>query len=140
MRPIIFQVHVHGNYYAGDHIDIHDNPFASFCQGQSFPTDTGRTDCVEDVTPIDTPEAKPADQLFCRITRHAIDTGHAQQVEDELRSASVSAPKLVKVIRTNEALGYLDTKNLSSIELYKLLDAHYGLTFGVVNFRKYRSR
>lgn len=140
MRPIIFQVHVHGNYYVGDHIDIHDNPFASFCQGQPFPTDTGKTDCVEDVTPIDTSEAKPADQLFCRITRHAIDTGHAQEVEDELRSASVSAPKLVKVIRTNEALGYLDTKNLSSIELYKLLDAHYGLPFGVVNFRKYRSR
>ena len=139
MRPIIFQVHVHGNYYVGDHIDIHDNPFASFCQGQSSPANTRRTDCVEDVTPIDTSEAKPADQLFCRITRHAIDTGHAQEVEDELRSASVSAPKLVKVIRTNEALGYLDTKNLNSAELYRLLDEHFGLGFGLRTFQKNRT-
>ena len=139
MRPIIFQVHVHGNYYVGDHIDIHNNPFASFCQGQSFPADTRNTDCVEDVMPIDTPKPKPADRFFCRITNSAIETGHAQEVENELRSACVSAPTLVKAIKTNEALGYLDTKNLNSAELYRLLDEHFGLRFGLRTFQKYRN-
>ena len=76
--------------------------------------------------------------IFCCITPHAFDTGHAQEVEDELRSACVSAPKLIKAIRRNEALGYLDTQNLSSTELYKLLDEHLGLPFKLENFRKYR--
>ena len=78
--------------------------------------------------------------FFCRITKHAIDSGHAQEVEDELRSASVSAPKLVKAIKTNEALGYLDTQNLSSTELYDLLNEHYHLPFKVRVFQNYRSK
>ena len=92
---------------------------------------------VEDITPVETPSSA---KLFCRITQHAIETGHAQEVEDELRSASVSAPKLVKAIKTNEALGYLDTQNLSSTELYDLLNEHYALSFSVSNFRRYRSK
>ena len=78
--------------------------------------------------------------LFCRITQHAIETGHAQEVEDELRSASVSAPKLVKAIKTNEALGYLDTQNLTSQALYDMLNEHFGLKFGVRNFIIARNR
>jgi len=35
MRPIIFQVHFHGIYYAGDHIDIHDNTSVNFYQGEN---------------------------------------------------------------------------------------------------------
>lgn len=92
----------------------------------------------EDIEPV---QVKTADKgLFCRITKAAYDKGVAQQVEDELQSASVSAPKLVKAINTNEALGYLDTKNLSSKELYNLLDEHFGLSFEVRNFRNYRSK
>lgn len=81
-----------------------------------------------------------ASDFFCRITQHTIDTGHARDVEDELRSACVSAPKLVKAIRRNEALGYLDTQNLSSTELYNLLNEHFGLTFKVRTFQRNRSR
>ena len=84
-------------------------------------------------------EENSTTNLFCRITKEAIENGKGQEVEDELRSASVSAPKLIKAINTNEALGYLDTKNLNSSELYQLLDEHYGLTFGLSNFRRYRS-
>ena len=80
------------------------------------------------------------EDFFCRITQHAIETGHAQEVENELRSACVSAPKLVKAIRTNEALGYLDTKNLSSQALYDMLKEHFGLNFGVRNFTIARNR
>ena len=90
---------------------------------------------TEDVTPVETSET-----LFCRITKAAYDAGKAPVVEDELRSACVRAPKLVKTIRTNEALGYLDTQNLSSVELYNLLNEHFGLTFKLRNFDTYRSK
>ena len=90
---------------------------------------------VEDITPVETSET-----LFCRITQAAYDKGKAQQVEAELKSACTSAPKLVKAIRTNEALGYLDTQNLSSVELYNLLNEHFGLSFKLRNFDTYRSK
>ena len=80
------------------------------------------------------------EDFFCRITQHAIDSGHAQEVEDALRSAAVSAPKLVKAIKTNEALGYLDTQNLTSQALYDMLNEHFGLKFGVRNFTIARNR
>ena len=88
------------------------------------------------------PKQEPVnnEDFFCRITKHAIDSGHAQEVEDALRSAAVSAPKLVKAIKTNEALGYLDTQNLSSTELYDLLNEHYHLPFKVRVFQNYRSK
>ena len=84
-------------------------------------------------------EEPTEDKLFCRITKHARETGHGEEVEDGLRSASVSAPKLVKAIKTYELLGYLDTQNLNTVELCKMLDAHYGLPFKLRNFSKYRS-
>ena len=82
---------------------------------------------AEDIQSVE--EEKPAQGLFCRITKAAYDKGIAQQVDDELRSACVSAPKLVKALNSNDALGYTDTKNLNSTELYNLLDEHYGLPF-----------
>lgn len=88
---------------------------------------------TEDIRPVET-------AYFCRITPHAIDSGHAQEVEDDLRSAAVSAPKLVKAIKTNEALGYLDTKNLPSTDLYDMLNRHFGLKFKLRTFQDYRSR
>jgi len=87
--------------------------------------------------------AQSDDQEFQRfgcITQEAYNKGKAQAVEDELRSASVSAPKLIRAIRTNEALGYLDTRNLSSTELYDLLNEHFQLTFKKRNFTNYRNK
>ena len=86
------------------------------------------------------PEDAPQAEYFCRITEAAISAGKAQQIDNELRSAAVSAPKLIKAIRTNEALGYLDTKNLSSTELYNLLNEHYDLPFKLRNFSRYREQ
>jgi len=60
-------------------------------------------------------------------------------VENELRSASVSAPKLIRSIRTNEALGYLDTQNLSSRDLFNRLNDHFDLPFKERCFMNYRS-
>ena len=79
---------------------------------------------------------KPA--LFCRITPQAYSEGRAQFVEDELRLASIHAPSLIKAIRTNEALGYLDTQNLQTTALFDLLNAHFHLPYKYSNFAKYR--
>ena len=100
----------------------------------------------EDISPTEesfssvSPESNSGQKLFCRITKAAYDKGVAQQVDDDLRSASVSAPKLVKALNTNDALGYTDTKNLPSTKLFKLLDEHYQLTFDVRAFQIARSK
>ena len=78
--------------------------------------------------------------FFCRITKVAYDKGMAETVEAELRSACVSAPKLIKALRTNEALGYLDTQNLSSVDLYELLNKHFQLPFKLRTFQENRSK
>lgn len=119
-------------FVAGNYVDIHDNHNCNI-YATDKPSSDSPEPCPEQVS------SSPRLDLFCRITQHAIETGHAQEVEDELRSASVSAPKLVKAIKTNEALGYLDTQNLSSTELYDLLNEHYHLPFKPRNFSKYRS-
>ena len=87
----------------------------------------------------DEPKQKPS-SFFCRITESAYAEGRAQTVEEELRQACIQAPKLIQVIRTNEALGYLDTQNLSSKDLYELLNEHFHLPFGQHNFTVYRSK
>ena len=100
-------------------------------------------DTAETPSPISSLESAKdfgSEHLFCRITKAAYDQGKAQQVELELRSACVSAPKLIKTIRINEALGYLDTQNLSSVTLYELLNEHFGLPFKLRNFEIYRSK
>lgn len=86
------------------------------------------------------PSAGASDAFFCRITDEARRNDKAKAVEEELRCACISAPKLIKAIRTNEALGYLSTKHLSSIELYNLLHEHFNLPFKSHNFAKYRSK
>ncbi|MBO4250274.1 MAG: hypothetical protein J5884_03355 [Paludibacteraceae bacterium] len=79
------------------------------------------------------------EQHFALLTAQCIQEGKAQVVEAELRSAaSGSAQKLMQCIRTNEALGYIDTKNLSSQALYDELNACFGLKYKYQNFAKYR--
>lgn len=101
-------------------------------------------DNAEDIQAEECTDAKnatvPSTNLFCRITQHAINDNKAQAVEDDLRKACVNAPTLVKAIRINEALDYLDTQNLKSKELYDLLDEHYGLSFKQHTFAVYRSK
>jgi hypothetical protein len=79
-----------------------------------------------------------SDSVFCLLTDQCRKEGKTEIVEAELRSACVSAPKLIKAIRTNEALGYLDTKNMSSQALYNALNDYFGLKYTVRNFTKYR--
>ena len=103
------------------------------------PTATLQAEPTKHVATVE-PEDAPQAEYFCRITEAAISAGKAQQIDNELRSAAVSAPKLIKAIRTNEALGYLDTKNLSSTELYNLLNEHYELPFKYRQFAQERNK
>ncbi len=91
------------------------------------PSSTNETECEQE-------------QMFCRITSEAHATGKAQAVEEELRSASIQAPTLMAAIRTNEALGYLDTKNLNSTRLFNLLNEHFHLPFLLRTFQRQRSK
>jgi len=84
-------------------------------------------------------EQAQAEGWFGLLTAQCIQEGKAEAVEAELRSAANgSAAKLIAAIRTNEALGYLDTKNMSSQALYDALNAYFGLRYSVRNFTKYR--
>jgi len=122
-------INVAGNYIAQQNIDIHDNENCNIYA------------CPQPEAQNEQPTEQGAEKaFFCRITEEAIRTGKAQQVENELGSAAVSAPKLVKAIRTNEALGYMDTKNLKSTELFNMLNEHFGLTFKYRQFADARNK
>lgn len=140
-HSIIYHFHIHGNYIAEQHIDVHDNQRV-IVGG----LEDERVSGLGEKPSVPDDSAKPANDkmrqrsLFCRITEEAYEKGHAKAVEEELHRACISAPKLIAVIRTNEALGYLNTQNLSSAELHKLLDEHFHLPFQKHNFTKYRSK
>ena len=96
---------------------------------------------IVNINVVSTPETQVSNSsLFSRITQAAYDKGAAQAVEEELRGACSSAPKLIRAIRFNESMGYLNTRNLSSAFLYRLLDEHFGLSFKLRNFQDYRNK
>lgn len=123
---------VYHDYSTEYHIDARGNDLASVLRA----CDANE---VEDIQPIQEEKSKPKGICPC-ITKAAHDAGKAQDVDSELRSASTSAPKLVKAITTNEALGYVDTKNMTSEDLYNLLNEYYNLPFKARCFRYYRSK
>ena len=82
-----------------------------------------------------------SEHFFSRITPAAHAAGAAASVEAELRSvAQASAKKLMETIRFYEHLDYLDTKNLTTEQLYNLLNEHFNLPFKPRNFRYYRNK
>ncbi len=125
--------------FIGSNVEYHDNSteYNIDARGKDLAAVMRAID-AQDITPVQ--EEKPAKTLFCLITKAAYDDGKAEMVDDELRSASVSAPKLVKALHINEALGYTDTKNLPSTKLFRLLDEHYDLAFDVRAFQIARSK
>ena len=126
-------IHVAGNYIAEQRIDIHDNQNVYLGGAPSGA-------CEQSAEKEQTQDEKEQPQTrFALLTDLCIKEGKAEAVEAELRSAAcASAAKLVAAIRTNEALGYLDTKNMSSQALYDALNDYFGLDYSVRNFTKYR--
>ena len=131
----------------GQHIDHVDNMSVTFDKDMNMhieQLDELHAEKRGDIQSKESTDAKnatvPPSRFFCRITQHAIDDNKAKTVEDDLRRACVNAPTLVKAIRINEALDYLDTQNLNSKELYELLNEHYGLRFKPHTFTVYRGK
>ena len=112
MRPIIFQVHFHGNYYAGDHIDIHNNTSVNFYQGENAKDTNTHETCVEDVTPVDT-------SFFCttRFTSDIIEKNLRQAIE----SASSKADACRRVMDL-EPLGYVVLSNVTDERKAELIN------------------
>jgi len=98
------------------------------------------TDSPKIVRPHDDIEQVEAElDLFCRISKEAYLKNQAEKVEEELSAAAKkTAEVLCGCIRTNELLGYLDTKDIDSATLYRELNDHFGLDYSDRNFRKYR--
>jgi hypothetical protein len=112
MNNVIYYFHFDGNYYAGDHIDIHDNTSVNFYQGeQTRETNTHET-CVEDVTPVDT-------SFFCtnRFTSDIIEKNLRQAIE----SASSKADACRRVMDL-EPLGYVVLSNVTDERKAELIN------------------
>jgi len=80
--------------------------------------------------------------VFEFITDQCRKEGKVEAVEAELRAASKgTAPAMWKTIRTNEALGYLSTKDVAASKIYKALTAYFGdLPYNERNFRDARNK
>ncbi len=139
MRPIIFQVHFHGNYYAGDHIDIHDNPYCTFYQGQPFKTNTptASTATVEDVTPI--VEHAPCPFLVPdKLTELGLYS--LEQFETMFREAAESDAKtLAAFLKKYRQMGVLDFKGYSKKQIFTYIRAYFPTMrkYGYDNFVAY---
>ena len=130
-----------GPIYEGCNVTINNGKAETVSPNTERPAASAED--VQDVqsAPIACSQKEQAQARFALLTAQCIQEGKAEAVEAELRSAAKgSAAKLVAAIRTNEALGYLDTKNMSSQALYDALNAYFGLRYSVRNFTMARNK
>ena len=123
MRPIIFQVHFHGNYYAGDHIDIHDNTSVNFYQGENAKDTNTHETCVEDVVPI--VEQAPCPFLVTeKLTEIGLYT--PEQFENMFREAAESDAKtLAAFLKKYRQMGVLDFKGMDKKQIFAKLQEYF---------------
>lgn len=79
-------------------------------------------------------------RFFCYITPLCITKQMAEHVENHLRKGcNGTASGLWRTVHEYELMGYLNTQNLSAIELYRALSEYFGpLPYSDRTFRKYR--
>ena len=137
-------IYVAGNYIAEQHIDTqfiggtHTHVEQIVREIRTMTVEADEAACSQKEQ---AKEQAQAEGRFGLLTAQCIQEGKAEAVEAELRSAANgSAAKLIAAIRTNEALGYLDTKNMSSQALYDALNAYFGLRYSVRNFTMARNK
>jgi len=133
MRPLIINhFHISGNYIAGDFIEIHDNPSASFYQGQHFPFCTTSTTTTEDVVPVDT-------SFFCtnQFSEDIIEKNLRQAIE--LANSKADACRRVMAL---EPLGYVVLSNVTDERKAELINpfAMPKYTLTGQDFRQARNR
>ena len=130
-RLFINHLHVHGDYIAGDYIDIHDNSNASFYVGQQSAVLTPRT-AAEDITPVDT-------SFFCtnQFSEDIIEKNLRQAIE----SASSKADACRRVMDL-EPLGYVILSNVTDERKAELVNPFASPKFFLCgdDFTKARNR
>ena len=112
MNNVIYYFHFDGNYYAGDHIDIHDNTSVNFYQGENTKDTNTHETCVEDVTPVDT-------SFFCtqQFTEDIIEKNLRQAIT--LASSKADACRRVMDL---EPLGYVLLSNVTDERKAELIN------------------
>ena len=135
MSKIIY-FHFDGNYYAGDHIDIHDNQSVNIFQGQQPSTSSSNT-CVEDVTPIEPHEPCPF-LVPEKLTELGLYT--PDQFETMFRKAAEDDAKtLAAFLKKFRKLGVLDLHGYSKKQIFNRIKAYFPSMrrYGYDNFVAY---
>lgn len=120
---IINQFHIHGNYIAGDLIDIHDNPNSAFYHGQHQYPEPMHPSCAEDVTPIVAHAPCPF-LVPDRLAELRLYT--QEQFEAMFREAAESDAKtLAAFLKKYKQLGVLDFRGKDKKEIFAELQAYF---------------
>ena len=117
---VINHFHIHGDYIAGDGIDIHDNPFSTFCQGKRLPNIDSNM-CVEEVTPIESHTPCPflVPEKLTELGLYSL-----EQFESMFREAAESDAKtLALFLKKYRQMGVLDFKGKDKKQIFAELRA-----------------
>ena len=136
MKQILYYFHFDGNYYAGDHIDIHNNQSVNIYEGQQPPTSSSNT-CVEDVTPIEPHEPCPflVPEKLTELGLYTLD-----QFETMFRKAAEDDAKtLAAFLKKFRKLGVLDLHGYSKKQIFNRIKVYFPSMrrYGYDNFVAY---
>ena len=129
---VINHFHIHGNYIAGDHIDIHDNTSVNFYQGENTKETNTHETCVEDITPVDT--------SFFGTDRYTADVCE-KNLREAIDQASGKADACRRIMMA-DACGYIHIRQFSDARKAELINpfASPKYTFTDDDFCKARCR
>ena len=122
-KIVINHFHIHGNYIAGDHIDIHDNTSVNFYQEENTKETSTHETCVEDVVPI--VEQAPCPFLVTeKLTEIGLYT--PEQFENMFREAAESDAKtLAAFLKKYRQMGVLDFKGMDKKQIFVKLQESF---------------
>ena len=131
-KYIINNFYICGNYIAGDYIDIHDNPSATFYHHQPVPSPA----TVEDVTPVET----TVDMIDSFIFTKKAKQEHKEAYIIEALQKSVSGRKdktraFVQELQEWQKEGYVDAHYNARV-MYDELEKLMPISFGYDVFRR----
>ena len=132
MNNVIYYFHIDGNYYAGDHIDIHDNSSVNFYQGVQTPETTPRETCVEEIVPTDT-------SFFC--TQHFSEDIIEKNLRQAIETASSKADACRRIMAL-ETQGYILLSNVKDDRKAELINPFSMPKYNMTgqDFRQARNR
>ena len=142
-KYVINQFHFHGNYYAGDHIDIHDNTSVNLYQGEYSKETTAHETCVEDIQPLSSSGAPdfsseiPDSIIFTKKAHqeHKIPT-IVQALQKSIIGRKDKTRALVQELQSWQNDGYVDAHYNARV-MYDELNKITPLSFEYDTFRKY---